>query len=481
MGKRKNLMKGAGQGIFIVLAILLSSVLSWGDTRLMVDQDATGSLTLTVWDGAVKTVASVLNAPAMSCGVPVIDWDSTLNSNAGGWVIFGSDASNPSQMWSGTVTCASYNPAVASCTYTNKTVVTAPSSCGTGFAIASSCLVSTAPLSTAVVANTVNGVCATPPNGATLTNAPTAGPSLCTVSGTGTSGAVITTANGYAWTCPGSGSPTGLTANCYAYLSAPTCVYTWSTTTCGGTCTPTSLGSATGTCSAAQTGVSPAGCIGGISTPPTISCNASVPTCTSWTYTAWSPSETTCTAGQTLTRSIVTSSPSGCTGGNPVLTESCPNSGGTGGTGSDPSTAINLKYNDPSTTWATFPIGPGGTKYFKAVQAGQCTSGYKQLVFDMLYQQTAPNLNFIVYKSGGSVPTAAGMYNEYVAMLAKYGYDSTSHLDGSYLFKFIGTQSGSGESTYLPSTFNQADTYYILAVNTSTSTSATFDMRYYCR
>jgi len=50
-------------------------------------------------------------------------------------------------------------------------------------------------------------------------------------------------------------------------------------------------------------------------------------TCTSFTYSAWG----TCTNG-TQTRTVISSSPSGCTGGNPVLTQSCTTSGGGGGT-----------------------------------------------------------------------------------------------------------------------------------------------------
>ncbi len=43
------------------------------------------------------------------------------------------------------------------------------------------------------------------------------------------------------------------------------------------------------------------------------------PMCTSWTYTDWGA----CQPDNTRTRTVLTSSPSGCTGGSPVLTESC--------------------------------------------------------------------------------------------------------------------------------------------------------------
>ena len=44
-------------------------------------------------------------------------------------------------------------------------------------------------------------------------------------------------------------------------------------------------------------------------------------TCTSFTYTNWTP--TTCPVNETQTRTVLTSSPSGCTGGTPNLTQSC--------------------------------------------------------------------------------------------------------------------------------------------------------------
>lgn len=44
-------------------------------------------------------------------------------------------------------------------------------------------------------------------------------------------------------------------------------------------------------------------------------------TCTSFTYSAWG----TCQPNNTQTRTVTSSSPSGCTGGNPILTQSCTN------------------------------------------------------------------------------------------------------------------------------------------------------------
>jgi len=63
---------------------------------------------------------------------------------------------------------------------------------------------------------------------------------------------------------------------------------------------------------------SPQGCIGG---NPVLSqsCTYTPPTCTSFTYSNWSA----CQSNNTQTRTIVSQSPQGCTGGNPVLSQSC--------------------------------------------------------------------------------------------------------------------------------------------------------------
>jgi len=63
---------------------------------------------------------------------------------------------------------------------------------------------------------------------------------------------------------------------------------------------------------------SPGGCVGG-SPVLTQSCTYIPPTCTSWIYSDWSS----CSSSGQQTRTITSSSPNGCTGGNPVLTQSC--------------------------------------------------------------------------------------------------------------------------------------------------------------
>ncbi len=62
-------------------------------------------------------------------------------------------------------------------------------------------------------------------------------------------------------------------------------------------------------------------CIGGISHPSTeiVSCIPNIPACTSFTYSDWGL----CSLSGTQTRTIISSSPAGCTGGNPVTTQTC--------------------------------------------------------------------------------------------------------------------------------------------------------------
>lgn len=63
---------------------------------------------------------------------------------------------------------------------------------------------------------------------------------------------------------------------------------------------------------------SPNGCSGG-NPILTQSCTYVAPTCISWVYSGWSS----CSSSGQQTRSIISSSPSSCAGGNPALTQSC--------------------------------------------------------------------------------------------------------------------------------------------------------------
>jgi len=50
-----------------------------------------------------------------------------------------------------------------------------------------------------------------------------------------------------------------------------------------------------------------------------ISCNPDIPTCTNFTYSDWGD----CISSGTQSRSVLSSSPNGCVGGNPTIFQSC--------------------------------------------------------------------------------------------------------------------------------------------------------------
>jgi len=93
-------------------------------------------------------------------------------------------------------------------------------------------------------------------------------------------------------------------------VEAPTCTdFTYSA---WGSCQPDSTQSRTVATS------SPTGCVGGT---PVLSqgCTYVPPTCTSFTYSDWA----TCQADNTQSRTVTASSPNGCSGGDPLLSRSC--------------------------------------------------------------------------------------------------------------------------------------------------------------
>ncbi len=101
---------------------------------------------------------------------------------------------------------------------------------------------------------------------------------------------------------------------------------------------------------------SPSGCSGG--NPVLIqSCTYTPPICTSWTYSNWS----TCVNGQ-QTRTIISSQPANCAGGNPISSQSCD------------STSLCTENNWTSTlTPITCPNSDQQTK--KWTKVGECEGG----------------------------------------------------------------------------------------------------------
>jgi hypothetical protein len=114
-------------------------------------------------------------------------------------------------------------------------------------------------------------------------------------------------------------TPAGATAQDYAnflaaLISAPPAACTSFTYSAWGTCQSNSTQTRTVATS------SPTGCTGGT---PVLSQSCTyvppVTACTSFTYSAWGA----CQSTNTQTRTVATSSPAGCTGGTPVLSQSC--------------------------------------------------------------------------------------------------------------------------------------------------------------
>ena len=62
-------------------------------------------------------------------------------------------------------------------------------------------------------------------------------------------------------------------------------------------------------------------CSGGVNHPSseTITCDYQIPTCTSFTYSDWGV----CTSSGTQSRNVLTTSPNGCAGGNPITSQQC--------------------------------------------------------------------------------------------------------------------------------------------------------------
>lgn len=98
----------------------------------------------------------------------------------------------------------------------------------------------------------------------------------------------------------------------------------------------------------------------------TQSCNYVPPatTCTSFTYSAWG----TCSNG-TQTRTVTSSSPSGSTGGNPVLSQSCSSIDGAALYASKCASCHNaLTSSETRGTTAAAIVGKHGTKYGTAAE-----------------------------------------------------------------------------------------------------------------
>jgi len=479
-----------GTVVLIVSLLLLSAALGWADTTIYVYQAANGGLTVKTFDcnGTLSQTIQQTNAIPKSCFLPELFWDTFTGSLR----INGFDSSG-TPSWTGmigvdgklknpasgnvNVTCGSVTPDAISGVFPDSipcVSYSAWSACSNGFITRTGSpagcegQILSIPCSNTSTCSWTYGAWtpATCAAGSIQTRTATASPSGCT---------------GFP------GEPT--IQSCPA---APVACTSWTYSAWSpldGSCTPGSTQTRT------VTGSSPAGCTGSPS-PSNLSKTCNAPICTSWTYSAWSPSEATCTAGQTLTRTISTSSPAGCTGGNPVLSEACPN-------GSNGLQGTTLLFN---VNTQHFPLTAGQAKLFN-VTAPACTTTAKQLRFTLGGQQSYPRSDVLVKKVNGNpsrVPTQAD-YNAYYALTARgvgpymdcvSNGDGTCTSTGSFFWKFDG--SGSGETVIVYSsysnfslgapismktsipTFSQGDSYYLYVVNTSATASTDVYVRAYC-
>jgi hypothetical protein len=120
---------------------------------------------------------------------------------------------------------------------------------------------------------------------------------------------------------------------------------------------------------------SPSGCTGG-NPVLTQSCTYSN-TCTSFTYSAWGA----CQSNNTQTRTVASSSPSGCTGGNPVLTRSCTYT---------PSTCTSFTYS----AWGACQSNNTQTRTVASSSPAGCTGGNPVLTQTCTYSNTCTSFTY---------------------------------------------------------------------------------------
>lgn len=132
---------------------------------------------------------------------------------------------------------------------------------------------------------------------------------------------------------------------------------------------------------------SPDGCTGGQPDVLAEFCSPEPTTCTDWTYADWSA----CTADGQQTRSIISSSPDGCTGGQPALAQSCDftpsadaTSTGDSGT-STPPTCASWVYSD----WGSCASDNQQTRNILSSSPSGCSGGNPVLSKTCVYSAPA--------------------------------------------------------------------------------------------
>jgi hypothetical protein len=127
----------------------------------------------------------------------------------------------------------------------------------------------------------------------------------------------------------------------------------------------------------------PSGCTGG-NPELTQSCVYTPPTCTSFTYSAYGA----CQPNNTQSRTVVSSLPSGCTGGNPELSQSCVYDGGA-------TTCTSFTYSG----WAECQPNDTQTRTVASSLPGGCSGGNPVLSQSCSYVAPITNCSSFVYSA----------------------------------------------------------------------------------
>ena len=143
-----------------------------------------------------------------------------------------------------------------------------------------------------------------------------------------------------------------------------------------------------------------------------------------------------------------------------------------------------IQYN---TGYQSFTIAPNQTQLWYGTLAADCATSSKQLRFSITQQQNAPNVNMVVKKTNGDCTTPPTIV-DYNSLMNQFGYATgTKTPDGVYFEAFSAIATGETlvigpASAYLskyPNFGTQADTYYVLLVNT-TGSQAAGNINFYC-
>jgi hypothetical protein len=210
----------------------------------------------------------------------------------------------------------------------------------------------------------------------------------------------------------------------------------------------------------------PPNCTGGKTPELTQGCTAPTPpvpvppvppvpvpsTCTSFTYSDWSDCQ-----NKKQTRKVATSSPTGCTGGSPVLTQTC---GEPVVTGTKITNAIPLALGPFGTDPNADPFQPGEKRYYKLT----VPSGMKCLMASVVGYDQKPILNMVLEK-GEAIDYFDTIYQHYVPIGHWGDYYSTTINNTQVWAQMNNDPWIQGLVVYNP----PAGTYYMVVKNMDTT------------